>query len=128
MQHHHSTHPVGKIAKAMRADSFRTTGREKKSILQCSFRCNFVSGEKGRKKRKRKYGKRGTFASAGIQANERVLSTYWHTQKKRVVNEECKRVHYDNMQHNIKSFVLLLARAHVKGLPVSNDSGLDVCV
>lgn len=38
------------------------------------------------------------------------------------------RVHYDNMQHNIKSFVLLLASVYMRGLPVSNDFGLIVCV
>lgn len=32
------------------------------------------------------------------------------------------------MQHNIKSFVLLLARVHMKRLLVSNDSGLNMCV
>lgn len=49
------------------------------------------------------------------------------TQKKKVVNEESERAHYDNMQHSIKSFVLLLARVRMKGLPVSNALGLDVC-
>lgn len=58
------------------------------------------------------YGKGGTFASAGIQAMKELSSLTGSLRKKqteRVVNEECKRAHYDNMQHNIKSFVLLLA-------------------
>lgn len=83
-------------------------------ILHEPFIRNFVSEERKKKKeRKTKYGKGGTFPSAGTQANERALFTYWDTKRKkeseRVVNEERKRVHYDNMQHNIKSFVLLLA-------------------
>lgn len=39
-----------------------------------------------------------------------------------------RSVHYDNMQHNIKSFVLLLASVYMRGLPVSDDFGLIVCV
>lgn len=89
----------------MTTDSFKT--------IHCSFRCNFVSGEKGQKKENEKWD----------------LYLIWDTNKqksplhlKKVVNEESERAHYDNMQHNIKSFVLLL-----KGPPVSNALGLDVC-
>lgn len=44
-----------------------------------------------------------TFISAVIQTNERAFFTYWDTEKKceRVVNVECKRAHYDNMQNKI---------------------------
>ncbi len=58
-------------------------------------------------------GKVGPLPLLGYKQMKRALFTCWDTKEKkeseRVVNEECKKVHYDNMQHNIKSFVLLLA-------------------
>lgn len=57
-------------------------------------------------------GKVGPLPQQEYKQMKRALFTYWDTWRKkseRVVNEECRRVHYDNTQHNIKSFVLLLA-------------------
>lgn len=61
---------------AMRAESFKDTGD--KIFSHSAFRCNLVIfWREGGKKTK--YGKGGTFASAGIKANEKALLTYWDT-------------------------------------------------
>lgn len=70
-----------KIAIALRTDSFKKRGT--KSVLRRSFRCNFVSGEKG-KKGKRNMGKVGPLPQLGYKQMKRALFTYWDTKKKRV--------------------------------------------
>lgn len=58
------------------------------------------------RKNKLKYGNGATFAITGKQAVKEFSSLTWtpskREKKKGVVNEECKRVLYDNMQHNIE--------------------------
>lgn len=69
--------------------------------MHFSFTFNSVSGEKGKQKV-------GPLSHLGYEQMKEP-SSLTGTQKKKVVNEESERAHYDNMQHNIKPFALLLA-------------------
>lgn len=51
--------------------------------MLCTIHSDAILFQERRKNTKAKYGKGGTFASAGKEANERALFIYWDTKKKR---------------------------------------------
>lgn len=74
----------GNIARAMTTDLFKTRGTKKVFFTVDSDVILFL---REGKKRKTKYGKGGTFPSAGTQANERALLTNWDAKKKKSLRE-----------------------------------------
>lgn len=71
-------------------------------------------------------GKEGPLPQLEYKQMKELSSLTWTPREKSLVNEGSKSTHYDNMHHNIKSFVQFLASVQTKELPVSNDVGLNM--